>query len=58
MSLLQLPSFKEIELLQENDTDMLFKVELSSPPKRCKNCGFNNLYEYPIFLKQYNENKI
>lgn len=46
MSLLQLPSFKEIEPLQENDTDMLFKVELSSPPLRCKNCGFNNLYKH------------
>lgn len=51
MSLLQLSSFVEIEPLQENDTDMLFKVELSSPPLRCNNCGFNNLYKHG-FRKQ------
>ena len=45
MSLLQLPSFKEVAPLQENDTDMLFTVELSSPPSYCPHCGtVANLY--------------
>lgn len=39
MSLLQLPSFKEIAPMQENETDMLFKVELSGPPFFCPHCG-------------------
>lgn len=39
MSLLQLPSFKEIAPMQENETDMLFKVELVEPPFYCPHCG-------------------
>ncbi|ATN94326.1 ISL3 family transposase [Lysinibacillus phage vB_LspM-01] len=39
MSLLQLPSFKEIAPMQENETDMLFKVEVVDPPFFCPHCG-------------------
>lgn len=47
MSLLQLPSFKEISPMQENEHDMLFTVELSSPPSACPHCGcIANLYKH------------
>lgn len=39
MPLLQLPSFKEIAPMQENETDMLFKVEVVDPPFFCPHCG-------------------
>lgn len=39
MTLLQLPSFIEIAPMQENETDMLFKVELAEPPFCCPHCG-------------------
>ncbi|MFG6669386.1 ISL3 family transposase [Bacillus subtilis] len=47
MSLLQLPSFKEIAPMQENETDMLFKVELAEPPFFCPHCGsLPNMYKH------------
>lgn len=46
MSLLQLSEFKEIEPPQENETDMMFKVEAIEPPERCPECGFDKLYKH------------
>lgn len=46
MSLLNLPEFTEIEHYQENETDMLFKVERNTPPSYCPQCGFDKLYKH------------
>lgn len=42
--LLSLPDIKTIEPPQENETDMMFKVEAVGPPERCPECGFDKLY--------------
>lgn len=44
--LLSLPDIKTIEPPQENETDMMFKVEAVGPPERCPECGFDKLYKY------------
>ncbi|GEO26204.1 ISL3 family transposase [Alicyclobacillus acidoterrestris] len=46
MNLLNLPEFNIIEPPQENETDMLFKVEKNSPPSYCAECGFNTFYKH------------
>ena len=43
--LLSLPDIKTIEPPQENETDMMFKVEAVGPPERCPECGFDKLYK-------------
>src|SRR5690606_15405183 len=35
-----------IEPPQENESDMLFKVEAFNPPERCPECGFDKLYKH------------
>lgn len=35
-----------IESPQENNTDMMFKVEAVDPPERCPECGFDKLYKH------------
>ncbi len=44
--LLSLPDIKTIEPPQENETDMMFKVEAVGPPERCPECGFDKLYKH------------
>ena len=44
--LLSLPDIKTIEPPQENETDMMFKVEAVRPPERCPECGFDKLYKH------------
>ena len=44
--LLSLPDIKTIESPQENETDMMFKVEAAGPPERCPECGFDKLYKH------------
>lgn len=44
--LLFLPDLKTIEPPQENETDMLFKVEAVKHPERCPECCFNELYRH------------
>jgi len=44
--LLSLPDIKTIESPQENETDMMFKVEAVGPPERCPECGFDKLYKH------------
>lgn len=44
--LLFLPDLKTMELPQENETDMMFKVEATKPPERCPECGFDKLYKH------------
>lgn len=39
--LLFLPDLTAIEPPQENETDMMFKVEANQPPERCPECGFD-----------------
>lgn len=43
--LLSLPEFTVTEPPQENDTDMMFKVEATNPPECCPECGFDKLYK-------------
>ena len=43
--LLFLPDLTAIEPPQENETDMMFKVEANQPPERCPKCGFDKLYK-------------
>ncbi len=62
LDLLFLPDLKTIEPPQENETDMMFKVEAIKPPERCPKCGFDKLYKHssrkqlimdlPIHLKR------
>ena len=61
-NLLSLPDIKTIESPQENETDMMFKVEAVGPPERCPECSFDKLYKHssrnklimdlPIHLKR------
>ncbi len=44
--LLLLPDLKTIEPPQENESDMMFKVEATFPPVRCPQCGFDRLYKH------------
>lgn len=44
--LLFLPDLKAIEPSQENETDMMFKVEAIESPERCPECGFDKLYKH------------
>ncbi len=44
--LLFLPDLKAIEPSQENETDMMFKVEAIDPPELCPECGFDKLYKH------------
>lgn len=44
--LLFLPDLRAIESPQENETDMMFKVEAIEPPERCPECGFDKLYRH------------
>lgn len=44
--LLFLPDLTAIEPPQENENDMMFKVEATDPPERCPECGFNRLYKH------------
>ncbi|MEG9372794.1 ISL3 family transposase [Bacillus cereus] len=44
--LLLLPDLKTTEPPQENETDMMFKVEAIEPPERCPECGFDKLYRH------------
>lgn len=44
--LLSLPDIKTIEPPQENETDMMFKVEAVGPPECCPECGFDKLYKH------------
>ncbi|MFD2657684.1 MULTISPECIES: ISL3 family transposase [Bacillaceae] len=44
--LLFLPDLTAIEPPQENETDMMFKVEAIYPPERCPECGFDKLYKH------------
>nr|WP_270376004.1 transposase [Enterococcus thailandicus] len=44
--LLFLPELRAIESPQENETDMMFKVEAIEPPERCPECGFDKLYKH------------
>ncbi|MBN6189411.1 ISL3 family transposase [Aneurinibacillus sp. BA2021] len=44
--LLFLPDLTAIEPPQENETDMMFKVEAIDPPERCPECGFDKLYKH------------
>lgn len=44
--LLFLPDLKTMEPPQENETDMMFKVEAIKPPERCPECGFDKLYKH------------
>lgn len=44
--LLSLPDLKTTESPQENETDMMFKVEATNPPERCPECGFDKLYKH------------
>lgn len=44
--LLSLPEFIITEPLQENESDMLFKVEKKTPPLYCPQCGFQRLYKH------------
>src|SRR5699024_10368929 len=46
--LLFLPDLKAIEPPQENETDMMFKVEAIKPPERCLECGFDKLYKHSL----------
>lgn len=44
-----------IEVPQENESDMLFKVEADCAPKRCPECGWNtdtNYYGYAHSIKE------
>ena len=40
--LLSLPDIKTIEPPQENETDMMFKVEAVGPPECCPECGLTS----------------
>ncbi|MED3642970.1 ISL3 family transposase [Caldifermentibacillus hisashii] len=44
--LLLLPDLKTTEPPQENESDMMFKVEAIEPPERCPECGFDKLYRH------------
>lgn len=44
--LLLLPDLKTIEPPQENESDMMFKVEATFLPVRCPQCGFDRLYKH------------
>lgn len=44
--LLFLPDLTAVEPPQENETDMMFKVEAINPPERCPECGFDKLYKH------------
>lgn len=44
--LLCLPDLTAIESLQENETDMMFKVKAVKPPEHCPECGFNKIYKH------------
>lgn len=44
--LLFLPDLITVEPPQEIETDMMFKVEATRPPKRCPECGFDKLYKH------------
>ena len=44
--LLSQRDLKTIESPQENETDMMFKVEATNPPERCPACGFDKLYKH------------
>ncbi|MFD1396749.1 ISL3 family transposase [Kroppenstedtia eburnea] len=46
--LLFLPDLKTTEPLQENETDMMFKVEAIKPPEHCPECGFDKLYKHSL----------
>nr|WP_144927943.1 ISL3 family transposase [Paenibacillus bovis] len=46
--LLFLPDLKIIEPPQENETDMMFKVEAIKPPEHCPECGFDKLYKHSL----------
>ncbi len=41
-NLLSLQDLIVIEPPQENESDMLFKVEASTSPERCPECGFDS----------------
>lgn len=45
-NLLSLQDLIVIEPPQENESDMLFKVEAINPPERCPECGFDKLYKH------------
>ncbi len=44
--LLFLPNLTTIEVPQENESDMLFKVETVCAPERCPECSFDKLYKH------------
>lgn len=46
IDLLFLPDLKTIEPSQENETDMMYKVEAIEPSERCPECGFDKLYKH------------
>lgn len=46
--LLFLPDLKTIEPPQENETDMMFKVEAIKPPEHCPECRFDKLYKHSL----------
>lgn len=45
-NLLSLQDLIVIEPPQENESDMLFKVEAINPPERCPECGFDKLNKH------------
>ena len=51
--LLSPPDIKTIEPPQENETDMMFKVEAVGPPERCPECGFDKLYKHSSRNQHY-----
>lgn len=44
--LLCISDLTAIEPPQENDIDMMFKVEAVDPPERSPECGFDKLYKH------------
>lgn len=43
IDVLFLPDIRATKPPQENESDMMFKVEATYPPERCPECGFNRL---------------